>query len=204
MNFRASLAVFCLAVPLCGQDAKSDSTLEFENAWVRVVRVHYDAHEKTAMHDHPSTPTVYVYVTDGGRLRIGHDGEPPVIRPPVKAGGIRFQRGVAERHIVEELDGVASEYVRIELKNEPVDLPEQDVRRAPADTAPYDGGMIRIERITCDASSTCPASEHPERPAVVVTGREVRWVDAGASPIVNSAEHAINQVRVELKTKPRS
>lgn len=156
------------------------------------------------MHDHPSTPTVYVYVTDGGRLRIGHDGEPPVTRPPVKAGGIRFQRGVAERHIVEELDGIASEYVRIELKTEPVDLPEQDVRRAPADKNPYDGGMIRIERITCEPQSTCPASEHPERPAVIVTGRDVRWADAGAAPMANPADHPIEQVRVELKTETRA
>src|SRR5271155_2171043 len=84
----------------------SDAIVELENPWVRVVRVHYHPHEKTAVHDHPSTPTVYVYVTDGGRLRITHDAEAPVVRPPVKAGGIRFQKGVFERHSVEELDGV--------------------------------------------------------------------------------------------------
>src|SRR5580700_7226605 len=122
--------------------SKTDSKVEFENAWVRIVRVHYAAHEKTRYHDHPSTPTVYVYTTDGGRLRIGHAGDTPVIRPPVSAGGIRFQRGVLEHDEVEELDGVASEYVRVELKTKPVDLPETDVRRAPNDYTPYESGMI--------------------------------------------------------------
>jgi hypothetical protein len=85
---------------------QSDSTLEFENAWVRIVRVHYLPHEMTRAHDHPATPTVYVYTTDGGRLRTVHDEmEEPVIRPVVKAGGARFNHGAAEHHQGEELDG---------------------------------------------------------------------------------------------------
>ncbi len=180
----------------------SDATTEFENPSVRVVRVHYDAHEKTDVHDHPPTPTVYIYVTDGGRLRIGHDGEETVIRPPVKAGGIRFQKGVAERHWVEEADGVDSQYIRVELKTKPVELPEVDVRRAPGDKTPYESGMIRILRVSCAAQSECPASAHPENPAVVVTGKSYVWVAAGAGPLKNSLDTPVEQVRVELKTPP--
>jgi len=83
--------LLALAVP------QSDSTLELENAWVRIVRVHYLPHEKPARTITP--PTVYVYTTDGGRLRIVHDEmEKPVIRPVVKAGAVRFNRGAAEHH----------------------------------------------------------------------------------------------------------
>lgn len=182
----------------------SDGKVEFENAWVRVVRVHYDAHEKTAVHDHPATPTVYVYVTDGGRLKIGHEGEEAVVRPAVKAGGIRFQKGVFERHAVEEVDGVASQYLRLELKTRAVDLPDKDVRRAPGDATPYESGMLRILRVTCAPHSTCPASEHPEDPAVVVTGKTFQWVGAKAAPAVNSSDVPLEEVRVELKTPPAS
>ena len=59
---------------------------------------------------------------------------------------------------MEELDGVESQYIRIELKTKPVDLPKQDVRRAPGDRTPYESGMIRILRVTCAAQSACPAS----------------------------------------------
>jgi hypothetical protein len=180
----------------------TDATIEFENPWVRIVRVHYAPHEKTAVHDHPPTPTIYVYVTDGGRIKLSHVGEEPVIRPPVKAGGIRYQRGVFERHEAEELDGIESEYIRLELKIQPVDLPDQDVRRAPGDATPYESGMIRILRVHCDAHAACPASAHPENPAVIVSGRDFKWIPAGAPAVFNSSDSAVEQVRVELKSPP--
>jgi hypothetical protein len=187
-----------LAAILSAQVAPSDATIEFENSLVRVVRVRYQPHQKTAMHDHPATPTVYVYVTDGERLRISHEGEDPVIRPPVKAGAIRFQHAVAERHIVEELDGVASEYLRLELKAQPADQPPTDVRRAPGDRTPYESPTLRIYRVTCPAHATCPPSAHPEDAAVVVNGREFGWEPAGTPPRANDTDTAWEQVRVEM------
>lgn len=194
---KVCLFVF-LAAALPAQVAPSDATLEFENPLVRIVRVRYRAHQKTAMHDHPATPTVYVYVTDGGRLRISHEGEEPVIRPAVKAGAIRFQHAVAERHIVEELDGVASEYLRIELKSQPPDQPPTDVRRAPGDRMPYESPTLRILRVTCPAHAACPVTDHPEDGAVVVTGHNFRWEPAGAEPASNPSGAAWEQVRVEI------
>ena len=189
--------LLCLAA-VRAQVAPSDSTLEFENSLVRIVRVQYKPHQKTAMHLHPATPTVYVYVTDGGRLRIGHEGEEPIVRPPVKAGAIRFQHAVAERHVVEELDGVASEYLRLELKKQPSGEPPADVRRAPGDRTPYESATLRIYRVTCPAHATCPASAHPEDPAIVVTGREFRWEPAGTPPPANPSGTAWERVRVEI------
>jgi hypothetical protein len=180
-----------------------DSKIEFENAWVRIVRVHYSPHERTDAHDHPSTPTVYVYTTDGGRLKILHDEtEQPVVRPAVKAGAIRFNRGAAEHHVVEELDGVDSEYLRLELKIAPLELPAEDVRRAPGDRTPYENAMVRILRITCAPHSACPTSEHPENPAVIVTGKKFEWRTANAAPVRNRSSAPLEQIRVELKSKP--
>jgi hypothetical protein len=187
-----------LAAVLSADKAPSDATLEFENSLVRIVRVRYRPHQKTAMHDHPSTPTVFVYVTDGGRLRISHDGEPPIIRPVVKAGAIRFQPAVAERHTVEEIDGVASEYLMLELKAQPADQPTEDVRRAPDDRTPYESPTLRIYRVTCPAHAECPPSAHPKDPAVVVTGREFRWESAGTPAPSNPSGAAWQQVRVEI------
>lgn len=189
--------LLCLSA-LRAQVLPSDAILEFENSLVRIVRVQYRPHQKTAMHDHPAAPTVYVYVTDGGRLRIGHEGEEPVIRPPVKAGAIRFQRAVAERHVVEELDGVPSEYLRLEFKTQPPGQPPVDVRRAPADRTPYESPTLRILRVTCPAHAACPPSAHPEDPAIVVTGRDFRWEPAGTPPQANPSATAWEQVRVEI------
>lgn len=209
MKYLFCISLLAFSCPAFGFIAGTDSATEFENPWVRLVRVHYGAHEKTAVHEHPPTPTVYVYLTDGGKLKIGHEigddgygAEAPVIRPAVRAGGIRFQKGVSETHAVEELDGVESQYLRIELKIQPVDLPEVDVRRAPDDRTPYESGMLRIMRVTCAAKSACPVSAHAEDPAVVVTGKNFVFLAAGAGAVMNSSDAAVEQVRVELKTAP--
>jgi hypothetical protein len=199
MRLSAGPVLVCfLAISGLAQVTGSDATIELENSLVRVVRVRYAPHEHTALHDHPATPTVFVYTTDGGRLRISHEGEEPVIRPAVKAGAIRFQRAVAERHKVEELDGVASEYVRIEFKHQPMDQPPVDVRRAPDDRTPFESATLRILRVTCAAHAVCPASAHPEDPAVVVMGHDFRWLEGGAAPLRNTTDKAWEQVRVEI------
>jgi hypothetical protein len=190
--------LLCFAAAALAQAVPSDATLEFENPLVRIVRVRYRPHQKTAMHDHPATPTIFVYVTNGGRLRISHAGEDAIIRPPVEAGAIRFQHAVSERHVVEELDGVASEYLCLELKAQPPEQPPTDVRRAPGDRAPYESPTLRIYRVSCPAHAACPASDHPEDPAVVVTGRDFRWEPAGTPPPANSSGTAWEQLRVEI------
>ena len=190
--------VLALSAAIPAQVVPSDATLEFENSLVRIVRVHYRPHQKTAMHDHPATPTVFVYLTDGGRLRIGHEGEAPVIRPVVKAGAIRFQHAVAERHVVEELDGVSSEYLLLELKAQPADEPPTDIRREPDDSTPYDSPTLRIYRVTCQARAACPPSAHPEDAAVVVVGREFHWEAANTPPQSNSSGSPWAEVRVEI------
>jgi quercetin dioxygenase-like cupin family protein len=62
-----SLFVLACAVPAFAQDpVKVDSKhykVEFENASVRVLRIHYAAHEKSVMHYHPNA--VAVFQTDG-------------------------------------------------------------------------------------------------------------------------------------------
>src|SRR5258708_22822876 len=192
-----------LVLTLLAQDpfrvAPRNYKLEFENQWVRVVRVRYGTHDKTAVHDHPATPAVYVYVTDGGRLRISHDGE-AVIRAAVQAGAMRFSGGMAEHHSVEELDGVSSEFLRVELLMKPVDLPERDVRRAAGDRTPYESKMIRILRVTCPPRTSCPQSDHPENPAVVITGRDFQWQDPGLPLLFKGVGAPLGRRRFE----PRS
>ena len=46
---------------------------QFENAWVRVTRVHYAPNETIAEHEHPSRPTIYIYLRDGGPVLFKHE-----------------------------------------------------------------------------------------------------------------------------------
>jgi len=60
------LFVFACAVPALAQDAvKADPKhykVEFQNATVRVLRIHYGPHEKSVWHSHPNA--VAIAVTD--------------------------------------------------------------------------------------------------------------------------------------------
>jgi hypothetical protein len=197
-----SLLLLALLVQDPFRVAARNYTLEFENDWVKIARVRYKPHDKTVLHDHPSAPVVYVYVTDGGRLKFAHEEYGPMIRKPVQAGALRYNRGRAEKHTVEELDGVSSEYLRVELKTKPVDLPERDIRRAPEDRTPFISNMIRILHVTCQPLSTCPASEHPEDPAVLIYGRQFQWQAPGLALDINGSGMAMEQVRIELVSRP--
>src|ERR1700722_4458804 len=121
--------------------------LLFENAWVRASRVTYQPHETVPVHEHPATPTcVYIYVTDGGEFRFTHmtgfkTSGYVITRPAVKAGAIRFGHSAPETHSVEYLGDEPTEYVRIELRTEPLDTPIRDVRIPPAAMDPSKPGV---------------------------------------------------------------
>jgi quercetin dioxygenase-like cupin family protein len=188
--------------------------LVFENQWVRATRVTYGPHETAPVHRHPPTPTtVYVYVADGGVMRFRHVTGAAVAgvnidRKPVKAGAIRFAHGAPETHSVEYLGDAATEYVRIELRTEPVDRPTRDVRLpapavdlpAPSAKVEFENGQVRIVRVGCAAGQRCPESEHPGDPAVVVAMSGPDRGGVGWNP--PAAEGPVQLVRIELKSKP--
>jgi hypothetical protein len=120
----------------------------------------------------------------------------------VKANSIRFNRGANEHHQVEEMDGVASEYLRLELKIEPVDLPDKDIRIASGDMKAFENRMVRMEHAQCAAHAPCPKSEHPDRPAIEVMGKKFRWIAPNSRPSVNSTDGSIEIVRVEFISQP--
>ena len=98
-------------------------------------------------------------------------------RPAVKAGQIRYASPNIEKHAVEYLGDIPTEYLRIELKTRPIGLPERDVRLKPAafnteasfSNTEYENGQLRIIRWYCAAGHGCPQSEHPELPAVLIS-----------------------------------
>ncbi len=86
-------------------------TVEFENDRVRVLRVSYGPHEKSAMHGHPDS--VAVYLTDG-HIRITLPGG-RVGDPHVKAGQAMWHP--AGKHAIENLGSTPFVLVLTELKS---------------------------------------------------------------------------------------
>jgi quercetin dioxygenase-like cupin family protein len=84
--------------------------VESENAQVRILRVHYGAHEKSVMHSHPDS--VVVYITDAHAKFTSPDGKS--VEQNGKAGEARFIPAGA--HLPENLSDTPMDAVVIELK----------------------------------------------------------------------------------------
>ncbi|HEY5381946.1 MAG TPA: hypothetical protein VIJ65_06800 [Acidobacteriaceae bacterium] len=130
-----------------------------------VLRVHYRPHENVGLHDHSAYSTIYVYLNDSGPVRFQHSEEAKpfdIVRPPTHAGAFRVSPGRIERHSVENLSELPSDYLRIELKRFPPGTIAHEFRGSapkpplvPGTTVAYASPQLRIDRIICPSTGDC-------------------------------------------------
>ena len=210
------LVLAAAAVAAYGQDPlrtlPKNYQLALENDLVRVIRVHYDAHEKLPVHDHPKTPIIYVYLSDAGPVRFKHKGDEPydLQRPAVKKGGFRMHRGFIETHEVENIGDISSDFLRVELKTLPIGTPGLSGRFPPpadftgsAAKVEFENANVRIVRVICAGKGECDVTA-ASNPALEIAfsdspeKSQVHWVleDSRAT-----AENAMHLLRIEFKKK---
>ena len=210
---RRLLIAVALLAPMAGGAAAQDPTktipgsykVAFENAHVRVVRVHYDAGAKLPEHTHPAGTTVYVYLTDSEGVAFKHVGgsNSTVTRPPVKAGAIRVATGREEHHTAENNSSRPSDFLRIFFKTEGDGSRNLRHRMPPGDDN-YENKQMRITRLKVGTHEerTIDAKE----PALLIelpSGTE-RWIEAGKSEVVaNHDARDLEMIRIDFLTSPR-
>jgi hypothetical protein len=194
-------------------------SLQFENEWVRVVRVHYAPNVKLPAHTHTKHGTAYVYLNDSGPVifRHGTDGG-DVTRPPTKAGAFRLFRAVEEFHEVINTTDVPSDFLRVEFKTEPREATMLRGRFARIAAAPgeyprqvqFENAQVRITRIMIGPGQQADVSTGAE-PALVVALMptaamklgDVRWISARTPLSLDHAATAAGEIlRFDLKTQP--
>jgi hypothetical protein len=183
MKFLGLATLLCLfTVDAIGQDPLKTLPdaykLEFENEWVKVVRVHYAPHQKLAAHEHTPTASAYVYLNDGGPVVFNHIDKfyGAVTRPATKAGGFRVYKGIQELHEVENQSDLPSDFLRVEFKTEP--LNENSLRgRFNRESYPpgenfqkvqFENEQIRITRLVCAAHKSLEVSTSSSEPALLI------------------------------------
>lgn len=122
--------------------------LEFENDWVRIVRVHYDANSELPDHEHPGGMTLYLYFNANEGVMFKHDEHDAAFpRPPVQPGVIRIKPATLEHHTVQNTGSTPSDFIRILLKTE-VDykIGRANTRMA-VDVMEYNHPTIAVRRI---------------------------------------------------------
>ncbi len=176
-----------------------------DNPTVRVVRVTYQPHEKIAVHDHPRTPTVYVYLTDSGPVRFSHVESPPFdsTRAPLKAWTFRVSPGRLETHAVENLGDIPTVFLRVELKRVPLKFQENAFRFAKpikltqrGTTSEFWSKPFRIERIITGNEKPVEISD-PDHPSLLIEMAEqgqVHWMEAHHQILLKPPSHVLRIV----------
>jgi quercetin dioxygenase-like cupin family protein len=154
----------CAQDPL--QTLPQNYRLVFSNDSVRVIHARYQPLERLPVHDHPAKPTVYVYLSNSGPVRFSHDEENPfsLVRPPETAGTFRFSPGRLEKHTVENLGQIPSEFLRVELTGLPLGY-HQSPFRSPRSLdgelsgvrTEFDTPLLKIQRVVAAPGDTTEA-----------------------------------------------
>jgi hypothetical protein len=179
--------------------------IQFENDWVRVVRVHFDAGAKLPEHTHPAGTTAYVYLNESDGVVFRHSGRisRATTRPAVKTGSIRLSSGEDETHAVENPASTPSDFLRILLKAKAAG--GRTMRRITPTETEFANAQLKITRLKVAAGGEITLQTNAE-PALVVMlpSGATRWIEAGASDVVKNAGSApLDLVRFDFLTPPQ-
>lgn len=190
MTRRLFFAFFLAAFAISGaaQDAlkafPKNYWLEFEDPTFKVIHVRYRAHEKVGVHDHPSTPTLFVYISDSGPVAFEHAGKDTfdLNRAPLKRGQMRVSPGRLETHHIENLGDIDSDFLRVEFKTLPLGLKDFEKRIPAASEAfwqqpepeqeEFDSPHMRVTRLGVQAGQ--------HRVLQAVPGVRTLWIEIAA------------------------
>src|SRR6188474_840581 len=176
--------LLCSVLRISAQDptkaAPDTYKLQFENDYVKVLHVTYAPRSKVPVHDHSRFPAAYVYLSDSGPIRFVHTGwdEPILTRPKTRAGSFRLSptRFEDETHAVENLGGLTSEFLRIEIKTDAPDRASLNGRFAPFDgnrrsgleKVEFDNSQLRASRIISGPDGRLSVLSPPRQPSLIV------------------------------------
>jgi hypothetical protein len=155
------------------------------NDTFKVIRVHYGPHEKVPIHDHPAIPTVFVYLNNSGPVNIIHDKPKPetITRPPTHLGAFRIGPGIIERHAIENLSDLPSDFLRVELPHLDGKVTEF---RGPAptdlthniDATEFSSPHLSIRRVLCVDTTSC-AVPPTSAPSILVAFSNTSLIQNG-------------------------
>ena len=206
--------------------------IQFENQWVRVVRVHYAAGVKLPVHTHPAGTTAYLYLNDSEGVVFRHESgsSRAVTRPAVKAGSMRVAAGSSETHNAENPAATPSDFLRVQFKTEANG--ERNLRRR---ISAYSGGVdsaiakeefanaqMRITRVIIPPGQSIEIQTTETQPALLLavsaatltaarassmdltlSAGQQHWVDTRQRErLSNTGASAVELVRIDFLTAP--
>lgn len=196
--------------------------VQFENDWVRLVRVKLPANASLPEHTHPPGVMLHVYFNDADPVVFEHDGSPgSITRPPVQARSYRVGRARPEIHAVTNL-GRASDFMRVELKTTGDEGAPRRVAAPPLTSetrtvVEVANAQYRASRVTIGVGQSLELTADSAGPALVIAVTEGLTVDdVGAlrlgqerfvavgrrERIRNAGPSPVELLRIDFLTRP--
>jgi len=190
--------------------------VEFDNAYVTVVRVHYEAGAKLPEHTHPGGTTGYVYLNDSDGVVFSHVGgsNRAVTRPAVRAGAIRIAAGPEEHHSAENTSSTPTDFLRIMFKTDNGGVTNLR-QRIPPTEVDFANKQMRITRLRVKPGQTL-VIETKNAPALRIAIREgikqwttpppdlLRWLDKGTTEeFAVTGDFPVDIIKIDFLTKPK-
>ncbi len=179
----ASILFITLALIFSGRTAaaqdpvKVDSKhykVEAENAWVRVLRIHYEPKEKSVMHRHPAG--VVVYLADS-KVKFGLPGGKSQEQSG-KAGEAAW--APAGAHLPENLSDKPVEAILVELKARPA-AAKPAAAEDPLKTDPqvykaeFENDRVRVLRVQVSPHVKTMMHSHPANVVIFMTDARIKF-----------------------------
>lgn len=195
--------------------------VQFENEYVRLVRVRVAGGAALGMHSHPAGFMFHVYLNDAEPLMFSHDGPPhEITRPAVTARSYRIGNATPEVHAVLNLSATHTDFQRVEYKTRGTEYARQRVPAPPLGTASstvveHTGVQSRVTRVTIAAGDSTefvtPAAQASLLIIVTdgvvaegsVTAGAERFVAPGSKSVIrNAGTTPIQVLRFDFLTPP--
>jgi hypothetical protein len=216
----AVAAILSIAAAAAAQDPTQSLpdaySVQLENDFVKVIRVHYAAGAKLPEHTHQGGTTAYVYLNDSEGVVFQHHGNNnrAVTRPAVKTGGMRIAAGQEEHHSAENPASTPSDFLRIVFKTDDGGVSNLRQRLAPSD-AEFANKQMRISRLRIEPGQKT-LIEAKNSPALRIAIRQgikewtppppdlVRWLDKGTTEEFEvTGDFAVDIIRIDFLTKAK-
>mgnify|MGYP003382203050 CR=1 FL=1 len=172
-------------------------SVQFENAWVRLVRVRVAGRANLGMHSHPAGFMVHVYLNDADPILFSHDGPPyEITRPAVTARSYRIGTATPEIHAVSNPSAGHTDYQRVEYKTTGFESSRERVFAPPlaltsSAVVEHTAEMSRVTRVTIASGTSAEFAATASEPAKLQVARE-----HGADHLIDSS---LEDVRTRIK-----
>ncbi len=182
-------------------------SVQFENAWVRLVRVRVAGRANLGMHSHPAGFMVHVYLNVADPILFSHDGPPyEITRPAVTARSYRIGTATPEIHAVSNPSAGHTDYQRVEYKTTGFESSRERVFAPPlaltsSAVVEHTAEMSRVTRVTIASGTSAEFAATASEPALLIivtdgmvaegSGGESRAVKIGDDRFVKAGSRSV-------------